>query len=197
MGNYNKIDGLLEVPLPGEKCQVCEGTGKVSVAEGEETKEQQCGQCSGTGEVGPKKSIKLRNRIRNKIKAEFEDWLEYHARRRVFDMRTKFTAEEFAEMIKSVTRECAAYTFAWGGEAWESSIKQLPGTVTMIKLLIDDADRLTREDNVEYRGQNVTETKVMEWMNDKVVGPMLAAVFHSIMDASPNFLSPPVRGIDD
>ena len=196
MGAYNKIDGVCEVPLPGDPCVPCEGTGKVTVAEGEETKEQPCGECGATG-YQTIKTIKLRNRIRGKVKADYEDWLEYEARRRPFDFKDQFTAEELNKMHSTVAAEVGARTYRWGGRAWESSITQLPGIIKIIKLLADDADRYFRKDDQRYQGQHVTESQVMDMMRHPVSSHVLGEAYAGILRATPNFQEPPVRGIDD
>ena len=117
--------------------------------------------------------------------------MEYRARRRVFDQREEMNPQEFKESMDAVARCVSSYTFAWGGDAWASSLGQLPGQVKFFTLLAKDADRLTGEN------QRMNETAFIKLLSDAKISPMLAVAMASIRDASPNFLSPPVRGVDD
>lgn len=185
MGSYNKLEGICEVPLEAAICTTCQETpGKVG--------DEVCPVCEGSGRSKKERSVKLRGRLRNIVKCEFEDWLEYQARRRLFSMKDKLSAQEYDESFDKLQEGIAAYTFAWGGKAYAAALSQLPGQVQLLMLLAKDADRLTG------KPQDVTETDLINAMRrDHPSAPMLAAALKSIMDASPNFLSPPIRGTAD
>ena len=183
MGDFNKIDGCYELPLPRDKCPPCDGSGK--------DKDAECVHCRGDGCVGPELTIKLRGRVRNIVKALFEDWLEGQARRRVFDMRQTMNPQEFRESMDAVARGVGSYTFAWGGDAWAVSLGNIRGQAKYFYLLMQDADRLTNE------RQTYEEPDFIRWLKSRDMAVMFADANKQIMDATPNFLAPPVRGEED
>lgn len=183
MADWNKIEGVHEIPVPGLPCPACEATGKVG--------DEVCPACEGSKLDKRERSLKLRARIRNKLKCEFEDWLEYQARRRLFDMRGKISQLEYDESMVALQKAIASYTFTWGGDAYGAAIQQLPGRVKLFMLLAEDADRLTG------KKQDVTEMDIINWLEDATILPLLSNALNDIIDASPNFRAAPVRGTDD
>lgn len=166
MGDYNKIEGIYEIPLPHL-------------------------------EDGKEQSVKLRFRVRGLVKAEFEDWLEAYARRRVFDQRDTMNVQEFRESMDAVARLCAAHTFAWNGDACTHALNQTPGMVKFFMLLMRDADRLL-ERNPDYEGpQKYTEADMIRLLSDPVIGVEFAQAIREIRNSDPNFRSPPIRGVED
>lgn len=189
MGDFNKIEGIYEVPIPGPPCPTCEGTGKVKL-EGD-AEEKECITCNSLGFADVEKSLKLRSRVRNIVKVEYEDWLEYRLRRRVFDKRSTMDVAEFKESMDAVARQIGSYAASWGGETWDMSMKQIPGMVKFLLLLAKDADRLTNE------RQDVDEMTILKMLKDPKQAIVLRGAIKEITDASPNFLAPPVKGEDD
>ena len=185
MGDFNKLEGLHEVPLEPLPCDTCRDTpGKVGADEA-------CPVCEGSGKSKKERSVKLRGRLRNIVKCEFEDWLEYQARRRLFVMKDRLTPAEYNESFDKLQEGIASYTFAWGGKAYVAALSQLPGQVQLLMLLAKDADRLTG------KPQDVTEMELIRCMRrGNPSAPMLAAALKAVMDSSPNFLSPPMRGTE-
>lgn len=167
MGDWNQFDGVIEIGLPTvEQC----GENKDLVALVQKL-----------GGV-----LKMRNRCRNKVKAQYEDWLENRARRRVFDLRTSMSQKEFAESLGAVTLCCAAGTLSWGGEAWESSLQQLPGIVKIVQLFANDLDA------TQVKQAEITESDILFLAH--VDPPLqLNMVVRDILHSTPNFLSPPDR----
>jgi len=187
VGSYNKLESVLEVPLEAAICTTCQETpGKVG--------DESCPVCEGSGKSKQERSVKLRGRIRNIVKCEFEDWLEYQARRRLFVMKDKLTPAEYDESFDKLQEGIASYTFAWNGKAFVSALSQLPGQVQLLMLLAKDADRLTG------KPQDVTEVDLAKALrDDHPSSRMLVAAIRTAMDSSPNFLAPPIRGtaVDD
>lgn len=184
MGDFNKLEGLHEVPLETLPCDTCRETqGKVG--------DEVCPVCEGSGKSKKERSVKLRGRLRNIVKCEFEDWLEYQARRRLFVMKDRLTPQEYSESFDKLQEGIAAYTFAWNGKAFQAAVSQLPGQVQLLMLLAKDADRITG------KPQDVNEGELIRAMRQGTpTAPMLAAALKAIMDSSPNFLSPPMRGTE-
>lgn len=87
----------------------------------------------------PGGSIFLRGRLTNRVKAQFEDWLEAQARKRVFAMREHLEPEEFRESMQAVVESCASGALSWGGAACQSALKQVPGVAKLLALLANDA----------------------------------------------------------
>ncbi len=56
------------------------------------------------------------------IKADFESRLEYSARRRVFSLRKKLSAQEYKESLLAVTEACGVGTSSWGGDAMNACL---------------------------------------------------------------------------
>lgn len=143
-------------------------------------------------------AVKL-GRLTGSVKAKYENWLEGRARQRVFDLRETLGPQNYKESMKSVQEECAAGTFSWGGDAWRSSLQQLPGIVKIGCLLTDSAQA----------GQGFDEEKLIEIIVDESqeaerikaagaisVTPLTTAIMEA-MSACPNFLAPPMRGARD
>lgn len=165
------------------KCSTCSGTKKVL--------DEDCPACESTGWDKKERSVKLRNRVRNWLKFQFEDWLEYQARSRLFRMKDKLEQGQYEEASDRLDKNIGAFTYAWQGDCYKEAVQQTPGRVKLFMLLIEDADRLTKEK------QTWTESDVVDWLRDEKVAPLLATALKSIMEASPNFYGPPVKGQDD
>ncbi len=117
----------------------------------------------------------------------------------------------------------AAGGLSWGGDAWQASLQRLPGIVKILALLARDArldkpQQVSEEQILGYLQQRkVPMERDGKWYaideatdsvtgpyeskeeaereaHDTAVGIMLVQAFEQIRDASPNFLSPPVRG---
>jgi hypothetical protein len=196
LGDYNKVcESLIEIPIKGTKCVPCDGSGTALVKEGEETVEAPCMICDGKGMVA-KDALKLCGRLRWQVKADFEDWLEDTARRKVFDSysRGKLDSNELKMSLDSVNRLVSSYSFRWAGDSWRDAMAQIPGNIKMYHLLMEDANRLLVEKG--QAPQRWTEADFAEWLMDDCMGPMLRSAWDQIRDSSPNFLSPPIRGVD-
>lgn len=152
-------------------------------------------------QVPVERSIKFRARVRNIVKAQFEDWIEYRARRRLFDMQegeNPLNPLEFKMSMQELTKSIASYTLAWNGDACNQALVQVPGMCKMYMLLMKDGDRLLeKSEGPAFRPQPYTESDILTWMNDEVIGHLLADAFGEIRKASPNFHQPPVRGMED
>ena len=146
MGDFNTMNGVVEVPLPDGK------------------------------------SLKLARFVKNKVKAKFEDWLETRARKRVFEVKDQLTPQEFKESMRAVTEAAASGSLSWGGDAWVSSLQQMPGIVEMARLLAESA------------GEKVEPSQVHEYL---LQGVPIGDVVREALTSTPNFLSPPVRGVED
>lgn len=144
----------------------------------------------------------LASAVTNRVKGQYEDWLEGRARRRAFDMRTQMDDKEFKETMRAVQEACAAGTFAWGGAAFESSLEQVPGIVKMVALLAND-----KEVKRQHPEQAVDESRVLELIGDKSMRRadpndaekhkhLLVSALEEIIKSTPNFLTPPNRGAD-
>ena len=147
MGDYNKLDGIKEIPVP---CEVI-STGVLKLG-----------------------------RLTNRVKAQYEDWMEARARKRVFDLRASLDKQEFLESMQAVQEACASGSFSWGGDAWLSSLRQLPGRIKMIVLLAND--------------EKVTESAVLGLAKLPEIFSALASEVRALLESSPNFLYPPIRG---
>lgn len=184
MGSYNKLESVHEIPLGHDPCTTCQETpGKVG--------DEVCPVCEGSGQSKTVKTLKLRGRLRNIVKCEFEDWLELQARMRLHAMHGKIPQSYYDESMVALQKSIAAYTFAWGGDAYRAAVLQLPGRVQLLMLLAKDADRLTG------KPQDITEQDIIDAMKDgSASSTMLAEALQQIIVASPNFLSPPIRGAE-
>ena len=182
IGDYNKLEGVCEIPLGYVPCTTCQDTpGKVG--------DEVCPVCEGSGHGQQVKTLKLRGRLRNIVKCEFEDWLELQARMRLFSMHGKIPQEYYDESMLALQKSIASYTFAWGGDAYREAILQLPGRVQLLMLLVKDADRLTG------KVQDITEIDLINAMKqDSPSAPMMSEALTTIIRATPNFLAPPIRG---
>lgn len=147
MGDFNKIDGAKEIPIPG-----------------------------GVLKLG---------RLTNRVKAQYEDWMEARARLRVFQLRASLDEKEFKESMQAVQEACASGAFSWGGDAWLASLKQVPGIVKLVCFLSEAAK------------DKADETKVLELMVDPQYAEGLVVAVREVLDSSSNFLVPPVRGMAD
>lgn len=145
--------------------------------------------------VPVERSLKLRSRIRNIVKAKYEDWLEYRARRRVFDMKVNFSVDEYKDSMRAVADGVAAGDFSWGGDAWKHSFTQLPGQIKMLSLLAADADELLISQQQEP--QRISDTDMLQHYRDEHVGVLLGQALLDIRRSDPNFLAAPVRGLDE
>ena len=146
--------------------------------------------------------IYLRSHIPPRIKAEFETWMEGYARRRVFDLRPggpappdqQMDAEEHQASLDNVTELVGAGKFRWGAKACREALGDIPGIVQMVVLLSQSADRRM---NLK---QGLTQEKVLNWldMDSPNGGPtwmQVGAVIKQIIKDTPNFMSPPTRGM--
>lgn len=141
-------------------------------------------------EGGTARSLFLRGRVTNRVKARYEDWLEAQARKRVFRLREELDLKEYQESQKAVATASGAGAFSWGGDAWKASLQQQPGMVKLIYLLAEDA----RQSHPE---QKVTEADVLALLSDKKNSGDLGLAVQQILDTSPNFMSPPDRESPD
>lgn len=191
MGDFNRIEGNVEVPLPD-------------------------------GGV-----LYLRGRVRNTVKGKYESWLEGQARRRCFDAHYsgELSPEEFKQSLAVASEVSGAQTFAWGGDAWKKSLTMLPGIVKMITLLAQDAmvdtpqkvdestvfgwysQRLAaREEGGSFflydkaarrAGPFKTEKEADEAAAASSMPTLLVQTLQEVIYASPNFICPPIRGVED
>ena len=134
--------------------------------------------------IGDEKSLTMRAMCPWQVKADFESWLEYSARKRVFALRKKLWAQEYKESLRAVTEACGAGTFSWGGDAMNACLQQLPGICKLIVLLANDADP----------NQGVNESKIQGLMKDEHVAPLLLGAYREVLQSDPNFLVPPTEG---
>jgi len=181
MGNYNQIDGIIEVPHD-------------------------------------KGTIKLKRRIRNKVKCDFEDWMELQARKRPYALKDKLQPEEYRESMDAVARLAASGGLNWGGPAMQAALAGLPGIVKLISLLAQDAgDRATESDILHLmQTTEAIEKREDSWVivsietgepisvhpterdakNSLKKLPDLVGALNQIIESNKaNFLDPPVRGM--
>lgn len=133
----------------------------------------------------PGGSIRFAGQIKNRIKAKYENWLEAQARRRVFDLKSELTPEEYHESMQAVQEAVGAGTFRWGGAAMVASLKQIPGLTRMIVLLAEEVP--------QANGKKVDESMVLDLMSNPEVAPVIASAFNAVIGATPNFLTTPKR----
>lgn len=145
--------------------------------------------------VPVERNLYLRSRVRNDVKAKYEDWLEGRARRRLFEKKGEMTVDEYKDSLRAVATGVAAGDYSWGGDAWRHSWTQLPGQVKMLHLLANDADDLLNSQGREP--QRLTESAMLHHYIDKGVGPILGQFLIDVRTADPNFLESPVRGVPD
>lgn len=138
----------------------------------------------------PDGPLHLSRQLDGYCKAEYEDWLEARARRRVFHMlKTKrINGMEFKKSMESVQTAVASGALSWGGDACNQSMENGPGLVQMAHILAKAASKK----RPEYKDQNYSLERIYkiiqsgeEWQT------MLAQALGEVMASSPNFLLPP------
>lgn len=141
----------------------------------------------------PAGPVYLSASITNGVKARYEDWLEGRARRRVFELKDQMGPEEFHESMRSVTESSGAGVFSWGGAAFITSLKQMPGIVKMVVLLAN-----TKKVRQAHPEQTITEDHVLGMMSDPAMTVVFKEAIGGVIQGSPNFLTPPTRtGAED
>lgn len=137
----------------------------------------------------PGGTVKLMRHVTNQVKIDYEDWLYGSALRRIYDVQQRFKMPQdlYKENLKSLNDSIAS--FSWGGDACVASWQMVPGIVTLVTLLAQDADRETGV------SQHVTESKVLSWIQDDTTCETLKnAVTQILASDKANFLDPPTRG---
>lgn len=136
----------------------------------------------------------LASKVKQKVKRAFENWLEGRARKRVFQLRQSEEIDEmeYKEAQKSVSECSASGVFSWGGDAMQQAIRQIPGMVEMIRLLAWSAG--TKGEPNPNGEEPITASRIMELFNK---GVRFGEYIQQIIDASPNFLHPPIPGEED
>lgn len=137
--------------------------------------------------ISETETLHLSKRVANRVKCRYEDWLEGRARRRVFQLKAEMSAKEYQDSMDAVARQAAAGTFEWAGDAWETSLKQMPGIIAMIRFLADEADLHLQSP------QKLNEETIFGWMANETTRDVLVGAMKEVMSASPNFPCPPIR----
>lgn len=156
MGDFNSIQGCMEVPM--------------------------------TGGI-----LYLAAQVENLSKARYEDWMEGRVRRRSFELlqAKEIDVNMHRESQKLVRDGCASGTFSWGGMAWLDSLRQLPGIVALSSILASDPESGAREKN----GGIITPQAILsKYAVDAISREMLEGAISQIIEKTPNFTAPPVRG---
>lgn len=139
----------------------------------------------------PEGAVRFSARVTYGMKAEYEDWLEGRARKRLFELRPTLSDQEFKESMRSVQETSASCGFGWGSDSWLASINTIPGSVKMMWIMA----RAVKQEALN--GVPLTEEKLLDWMQDPTVRANLTGCVREILSSAqtvPNFLFPPIRG---
>ena|SRR5271165_193325 len=104
--------------------------------------------------------------------------------------------DEYKDSLRGVAEAVGAGTYRWGGDACMQAINQVPGVTRLIVLLSRSADRvmhldqkLTEEKVLGWIDPSAEDKKGgPTWM-------AVCDVLKEVLDGSPNFLAPPMAGV--
>lgn len=77
--------------------------------------------------------------LTHKVMAEYESWLKSEALAGVMAMRGAVTPDDYAALVREVTRDCASGAYGYEGDVCSRSVETPRGLVTLAGLLLWDA----------------------------------------------------------
>lgn len=146
--------------------------------------------------------LRLARQYTNAMKAEYEDWLEAQARRRIFRLRSQGLLDEaeYRASLGAVISRSAAGAFAWGsGDIWAESLASAAGIAKIVSQLAAEADRRLRNDpshrqqvlTVEAACNLLTSPSLTYTTEGGEQRNTLVDAVKEVITATPNFISRP------